>query len=85
MAKKALRINWRRIATFVILAYLIYWSGVSLHHMWVISQQQRALSQRIEAVKAQNHILRRDIHSLHNPTTLRKILTGQAPLPSVDR
>ncbi|NMP21499.1 hypothetical protein [Sulfobacillus harzensis] len=85
MAKRSLRINWRRIATFVIGAYLVYWSAVSLDHMWVISRQQQALNHRIEAIKAQNHALQRDIHDLHNPHTLREILTGQAPLPSVDR
>lgn len=82
--KKALRIRWRRIATFIILAYLLYWTGVSLHHILAIHRQERALSQRIAQVQAQNRMLARDIHTLHNPRQLKQILTGQAPLPSVD-
>ncbi|MCL5116220.1 MAG: hypothetical protein M1272_03615 [Firmicutes bacterium] len=82
-SKKTVRIRWRRIATFLIAAYLVYWSGVSIHHMWAISQQERALNQKIAAVQAQNRVLTQDVRTLHNPRKLREMLTGQAPLPSI--
>jgi len=79
---KKLRIRWRRIVTMVIAAYLVYWCGVSVHHMLAIGQREAVLSQKIAMVRSQNYVLTNDIHSLHNPTQLKKILSGNAPLPN---
>lgn len=81
-AKKPLKIRWRRIVTFLIAGYMCYWAGVSVDHMWTIAQQERTLNQRIAAVQEQNRVLTGDIRSLHNPKQLKRILTGQAPLPN---
>ncbi len=80
-AKRKVRFRWRRSVTILIAGYLIYWSGVSVHHLLVIHQQEQVLNQKIAAVKAQNHVLHGDIQELHNPARLKQILTGKAPLP----
>ncbi len=81
-AKRRVRFRWRRSITILIALYLMYWSGVSVHHMLVIRHQEQALSQKIAAIKVQNHVLHGDINELHNPAKLKEILTGKAPLPN---
>lgn len=81
-AKRRVRFRWRRSVTILIALYLMYWSGVSVHHMLVIRHQEQGLSQKIAAVKAQNHVLHGDINELHNSAKLKQILTGKAPLPN---
>ncbi|PSR21562.1 MAG: hypothetical protein C7B45_10145 [Sulfobacillus acidophilus] len=82
--KRKVRVRWRRAITLVIGAYLVYWCVVSLHHMWVIGQREASLTQKIVVVQRENRLLSTDIHRLHNPTTLKRILTGRAPLPNLN-
>lgn len=81
---KKVKIRWRRIATIFIAAYLIYWTGVSVHHMIAIGQQDAVLTQKISSVRAQNRVLSHDISALHNSTTLKQILAGDTPLPTAN-
>lgn len=81
-SKPKLRFRWRRLATILIGGYLIYWTGVSLHHIVVIQQDQRALNQKIAAVRARNHVLTVDIRMLQNPAELKGMLTGKIPYPN---
>ena len=81
-SKPKVRLRWRRLATIVIGAYLLYWSGVSLHHMIVIAQDQHALSQKIAAIRAKNHVLTLDLRLLNNPAKLKGMLTGKIPYPN---
>lgn len=82
-SKRKVRLRWRRIITWVILAYMLYWCGVSVHHIIAIRHQESTLQTQITQVKAQNRTLSGDIRQLHNPSDLKKILTGQAPLPTL--
>ena len=79
--KPKLRMRWRRLATILISVYLIYGSGVSLHHIWVIALQQQALQGKISVVQTQNRVLGTDIKVLHNPVKLKAMLSGKAPFP----
>lgn len=80
---RKVRMRWRRTATLIIVVYLLYWSGVSVDHMWVIWHQERALNQKIAAVKSRNQVFSQDIKDLHNPATLKQMLTGKTSLPNV--
>lgn len=79
---KKVRFRWRRIITIVIGGYLLFWAGTSLGHIWTLSHQEAALRQNIIAEKSQNLRLHQDIHQLRQPSTLKAILTGRAPLPT---
>jgi cell division protein FtsB len=81
--KRRVRVRWRRAVTLLIVAYLAYWCAISLHHMWVIGQREASLTQKIAVVRRENRLLSTDIHRLHNPATLKSILTGRAPLPDL--
>lgn len=81
-AKPKVRFRWRRLATILIGGYLLYWSGVSAHHVWTISQQQHALNQKIAAVRSENHVLTTDIHMLNNSAKLKGMLSGKTPYPN---
>lgn len=83
VSKRKVRLRWRRTVTLLIGAYLVYWCTVSLHHMWVIGQQEASLTQKIVVIRRENHLLTTDIHRLHNPQTLKSILTGHKPLPNL--
>ncbi len=80
-AKTRIRFRWRRVATLVIGAYLVYWTGVSVHHMMVISRDQSALSHKIAVIQTQNRALKSDIHILNNPRQLKGMLSGKVPFP----
>lgn len=79
--KRKLRFHWRRLATIVIGVYLVYWAGVSVHHIMVISQDTSALSHKITVIREKNHVLTTDIHILNNPQQLKGMLSGKIPFP----
>lgn len=81
-SKRKLRFRWKKMATVVIGAYLVYWSGVSVHHILVIRHDEQSLNHKIAVIKAKNHVLTTDIHLLNNPVQLKRILSGQKPLPN---
>jgi cell division protein FtsB len=82
-AKKRWRFRWRRAVTIVIGTYLVYWTVVSVHHILVIRQAEHTLDQQIAVVQEDNRALKADIHELHNRQMLKRILSGQAPLPTI--
>ncbi len=81
LAKPKLRFRWRRLATILIGLYLAYWCGVSVHHIWVIAQQEQALRNKISMVQAQNRALSSDVKVFNNPSQLKAMLSGKSPFP----
>ncbi|MCY0879633.1 MAG: hypothetical protein OWU84_11920 [Firmicutes bacterium] len=82
-ARRRWRFRWRRAVTLIIGAYLVYWAGVSVHHILAIRAEEQTLTRQIAVVRKDNRVLEGDIRALHNPRTLKRILTGQAPLPTI--
>jgi cell division protein FtsB len=66
----------------LIAAYLMYWTGVSIHHIVVISHDTTALNQKIALTRAKNRVLTTDIHELDNRGDLKGMLTGKIPFPN---
>jgi cell division protein FtsB len=83
MVKGKRRVRWRRLATILIMAYLAYWSAVSVGHLWNLWLTQRSLQARIARVSQQNQLLTREVQAFRRPATVRSLISGEKPLPSL--
>ncbi len=81
-SKRKFRLRWRRMATILIGAYLVYWSGVSVHHIFAIRHDEQSLNHKIAVIRTRNHVLTMDLQLLNNSAKLKRILSGQMPLPN---
>lgn len=75
------RLRWRKLLTVVLMAYFAVWLGRAGVHYWTLRGQEHAIESRIAAVRRENQALRHDVQELHNPKSLRAMLTGKDPLP----
>jgi hypothetical protein len=82
MAQRRVRIRWSRPLVLAVTLYVGAGAIVSGWHWWRLHQQALQLEAQIAAVDRSNRILQQDLTALHNPVTLRKMLTGQMPLPN---
>lgn len=78
------RIRWKKLLSVVLCTYFGFWMAVSLGHLWTLNQTIQGLDQKIAVVQQKDQVLRNEIGTLHNPSKLKKIITGQAPMPSPD-
>jgi hypothetical protein len=82
MARTRVRIRWSRPLVLAVILYVGVGAVVSGWHWWHLHQEAVQLEVQIAAVDRSNYILQQDLSALHNPVTLRKMLTGQMPLPN---
>lgn len=79
---RKIRVRWRRAATIGILSYLGFWSAISGVHMWNLWRAEARLNQQIHAVKMQNQLFQQDLTKLRNPAFVKKMVSGQVPVPN---
>jgi cell division protein FtsB len=81
-ATRRIRIKWVRIAALAVTVYVGAGVVTSAWHWWRLDQQAHQLAAQIVVVQHNNAVLSHDLHEMRNPTTLRRMLSGQAPLPN---
>jgi hypothetical protein len=82
MAKRRLRIRWSKILVLVVTVYVAVGASVSAWHWWQLHREAGRLAAQIAAVDRTNRVLSEDLQAVNNPVLLRRMLTGQIPLPS---
>jgi hypothetical protein len=50
----------------------------------VLNRQAQQLTSQMATVERQTRVLTADLKALHNPVTLKAMLTGRRPLPAAD-
>jgi cell division protein FtsB len=78
------RWKWKRLITLFALAYLGFWSIQSGLHIWVLSHDEASLTHNIQVVQSQDTRLNQDIRELRNPAMVKKMITGQIPVPNAN-
>ncbi len=79
------RWKWKRVVTVFVVGYLAFWSIESGLHMWVLSHDEATLVHHIQVVQSHNAQLNQDIRELHNPSLLKKMITGKMPVPNPNK
>jgi cell division protein FtsB len=74
------RIRWSRLILGLVAIDMAITVGVSGLQFLRLRHQEAALAQHIQAVNAQSAVLQREVRDLHNPATLKNILTGKEKL-----
>ena len=80
--KRRFRLNLRRVVLLAGLTYVVVGSVFSAQHLLGLLRQQQQLAVQIAVVKHETAILHGDLAELHNPATLKLMLTGKRRLPS---
>ncbi len=79
------RWKWKRLITVFVVGYLGFWSIQSGLHIWVLSHDEATIMHHIQVVQSENTRLKQDMQELHNPALVKKMITGQIPVPNPNK